>query len=205
MRFRTTINFLVGLLFIASAGFGIYLVVRAVWVGFTSLETGVASAVAAAAGAVLLAVINLTAQRYLDRRREIEARQRDKKIDLYQNFVKLWFDLLLSQESREARAEGMQNVEKYVPELNDITQQLILWGSDDVLKSYSDFKRHTTSSPQNQNRIRTITMFEDLLYEFRRDLGHNNRSLKERDVLALFINDIDKLDTLENTPPSHPE
>lgn len=201
MTLRTTINSLVGMLFIASAGFGIFLIVRAAWVGFTSLETGVASAVAAAAGAILLAVINLTAQRYLDRRREIEARQRDKKIDLYQNFVKLWFGVLISPESIKARAEGVQNVEKYIPELNDITQQLILWGSDGVLKSYSDFKRYISSSSQSKNHIQILTMFEDLLYEFRRDLGHNNRSLKERDILAVFINDIDKLDTLETTPP----
>lgn len=193
MGFRNAVNFFIGLVFIISALVGVYLVARAAFQGFASLETGTASAVAATGGAVLLAIINHAAQRYLDRRRDIEARQRERKIEIYQRFMRFWFDFLLSKENRNARAKGEQNIESVLPELNEITQQLILWGSDRVLKSYSDFRRYITSESENRSHVQTLALFEVMLYEFRKDLGHSNRKLEERDILALFVNDVDKL------------
>lgn len=202
MRSRNTLNALVGLLFVVSAALGAYLVARAIWGGFTSLESGTASAVAAAAGAVLLAIINIVAQRYVDRRRDIEARQRDKKIELYQKFMTYWFNLLLSLEDHKARAGGAPKLEVVGTELNDITQQLILWGSDGVLKAHSDFRRLISSTEREPHHAETLLKFEAVLYQFRKDLGHSNRKLKERDILALFVNDVDKLDPPSVIPPT---
>lgn len=202
MGVRNAINAAVGLLFIVSVGFGVYLLTRAIWGGFTSLETGTASAVAAAAGAVLLAIVNLVAQKYVDRRRDIEARQRERKIKVYQRFLKFWFEFLLSPENRKARAQGRQNVEEVAPELNDITQQLILWASDSTLKAHSDFRRLLSDTKRKPRPTEVMLKFERLLYQIRKDLGHNNRSLKERDVLALFINDVDEIDSSSGVKPS---
>lgn len=195
MENRAAVNTLIGLLFVVSAAFGVYLIAQAIWEGFSTLEGGVASAVVAAAGAVLLAIINIVAQRYVERRREIEVRQRDKKIDLYQQFTKFWFEFLLSPENRRARAEGTHDVTASVPEMNNLTQQIILWGSDGVLKRYSDLRRHITNPEHNQDHVKTMLLFEKVLSALRKDLGHSNQGLKERDILALFINDVDKLDS----------
>ena len=64
-------------------------------------------------------------------------------------------------------------------------------GSDGVLKSYSDLHRHSADPNQSKDTVKATLLFEALLYELRKDLGHGNRRLKERDILALFIGNVD--------------
>lgn len=193
---RSPGSLLVGTLFVGSATVALFLILRALLSGFSTLDEGESAAIVAAAGAILLAIINIVAQRFIERRREVEARQREKKIALYQQFVKFWFDFLLSPESRKARAEGQQDIPRLLPEMNDLTQQIILWASDGVLKRYSAFRRHLTNPKLAADHVATMVLFEKLLLEFRKDLGYANQGIEERDILALFINDIDRLGTV---------
>jgi hypothetical protein len=156
----------------------------------------------AAAGAVLLAIVNLVAQRYVDRRRDIEARQREKKIEVYVGFQRFWFDFLLSPESRKARSEGRQNFDEIAPKLNEITQEMILWASPGVLKAQSDFRRLISNSKKKPPPEQVMLQFEKVLYEIRKDLGHGKGRMKERDVLALFIYDVDEMEALPDEPQS---
>jgi hypothetical protein len=39
-----------------------------------------------------------------------------------------------------------------------------------------------------------MSKFEDLLFAFRKDLGHRNRNLDRKHLLSLFINDIHAVD-----------
>lgn len=190
---RSTVNTIVGLLVVVSAGLGVFLIVRAIVAGFSSLQVGVSSAIVASAGAVLLAITNVVVQRVVEKRREIEARQRDKKVELYQQFTKFWFDMVLSTKNRKTGAEGTMEFESLLPEMNELTQQMILWASDGVLKSYSEFRRYVTTPDAHTDPMRTMLLLERLLLEFRKDLGYSNRGLKERDVLALFVNDVDRM------------
>jgi len=149
---RQTVNFLVGLLFVLSAALGLFLVARAIWAGFTSLEGGVATATVGAAGAVLLATVNNAAQRYADRRREIEERQRAQKLELYQRFMEFWFEVLFSNGNRETTDEVGQDSKRSQSDMNYLKQQMILWGQMACSRVTPTF----TAIQQIQTKARTL-------------------------------------------------
>jgi hypothetical protein len=84
-------------------------------------------------------------------------------------------------------------IEKLAP----IIRQLVPWGSDAVIKSFVRFRdiSTVTTKDRNQNPIVMFHIFEQLLINIRKDLGHNCKELKKGDLLRLFITDYDKYTT----------
>jgi len=66
--------------------------------------------------------------------KEIENQQRSKKIEVYENFLEKWFDKLF--EARQNGSADVLNDKEFLEFLTEFTRKLILWGSDDVVKSY---------------------------------------------------------------------
>lgn len=118
--------------------------------------------------------------------KEIQQEHRRKKIPIYEEFIQFWFKVLFSQQA------GSQQVsEKEITKfLSDFTQKLILWGSDEVLRDFSNFRVRFANINPDKPPIDIMFEFEKLLYDIREDTGHKNRNLKRGDILALFINDI---------------
>jgi len=69
------------------------------------------------------------------------------------------------------------------------TQGLTIWGSNDVIQKYGEFRQMSTASP---NAARMAAAVEDILFSIRLDLGHPS-GLRRGDLLRLFINDLDKI------------
>jgi hypothetical protein len=70
------------------------------------------------------------------------------------------------------------------------TEQLIVWGSDDVLKAWGQFKTMAAGRKDQSNPVRALLPFETLLLAVRSGLGHSNTNLKPGDLLRLFVNDM---------------
>jgi hypothetical protein len=87
---------------------------------------------------------------------------------------------------------GRKITEKELIEyFNKFTQQLLIWGSDGVVKQWSELRRLTINASDASN-FNNMFEFEKLLYEIRKDIGHKNKGLNKGDLLGLFINDLDK-------------
>ncbi|MEA5464985.1 hypothetical protein [Leptothoe sp. PORK10 BA2] len=100
----------------------------------------------------------------------------------------MFFDsILASKLGRELKSEG-----ELVQRFEDMTPELILWASDDVLNLYIEFWRmarsNTSESPNN-----SIRLFGQLLLAIRKDLGHQNNKIDEVSILGTFVNDIENL------------
>ena len=77
----------------------------------------------------------------------------------------------------------------------NITQELTIWGSDDMLRAYHTFRVATLSQAAGKaTPLQTIFAVEDLLMAIRKDVGHKNKDLKRGSILRLFINDLPPLD-----------
>jgi len=165
---------------------GIYFLLRQIWLGFSLLQKDVAAAIVAASGTVLISVLSLIISKRWERMKEIQQEHRRKKIPIYEEFIQFWFKVLFSQQA------GSQQVsEKEITKfLSDFTQKLILWGSDEVLRDFSNFRVRFANINPDKPPIDIMFEFEKLLYDIREDTGHKNRNLKRGDILALFINDI---------------
>ena len=77
----------------------------------------------------------------------------------------------------------------------NITQDLVIWGSDDMLRQFRAFREATLKQAAGKAQpLETLLAVEDLLMAIRKDAGHKNKGLKRGSILRLFINDLPRLD-----------
>jgi hypothetical protein len=74
----------------------------------------------------------------------------------------------------------------------DMTPDLVLWASDDVLNLYITFRQISTNDPQI-NPTNPIVLFGKMLLAIRKDLGHQNNNINELSILGTCVNDTYKL------------
>lgn len=88
----------------------------------------------------------------------------------------------------KATKSGTQLSEQEITEfMFDFTQQLIVWGADEVIAAFYRFKKQSTST----NSQNVLFLVEDLLLAIRKDLGHKNKGLTQGRLLGLFVNNIE--------------
>lgn len=126
----------------------------------------------------------------------IEASLRLQGVDVSEGFMNMWFDhmflpTLLAKSDPNARSGESSEL---ISLMGGFTKRLILWGSDEVLAGYVRFRKVMTG--QNIGKPKPLDPKlaepERFFLVLRKDLGYRNRGLKDRDILALFINDLNE-------------
>ncbi|MFI6056473.1 hypothetical protein ACIBCO_41295 [Streptomyces violascens] len=155
---------------------------------FHDVNPTVSAAAVAAMSTVLVAVATVVIGRYYGRRAAVETEIRASKIPVYSRLVESLLRMLLRG---EAAAAG--DTDQFAQELREITPQLIAWASDDVLTKWSRFKSSISVASTEAEREAALFELENLLIAIRRDYGHKGQTVKEGDLLGLFINDAHEL------------
>lgn len=119
---------------------------------------------------------------------QIRNEQKPKKTEIYDKVIKFFFDSILA--TRLGRQPKTQN--ELVQELADMTPDLILWASDDVLNLYIKFRQVASNNMQDTSR-NPILLLGQIVLAMRKDLGHQNNQLNEKSILGTFVNDIENL------------
>lgn len=134
----------------------------------------------AAFGALITVTSNLQIQ--------IRNEQKPKKVEIYDRVIKLFFDsLLASKLGQEPKSE-----KDLIKEFANITPDLILWASDDVLKFYVKFRQIADNAVESKAND-SILLFAKMLLSMRKDLGHQNNQINETLILGTFINDVENV------------
>ncbi len=185
-----------------------------IWSGLASLSQQVAATLITASVTALVSVFGIVESKRREQRREIEQEHRTQKVPIYEDFMSFWFRLLLANQLAAAGAHDKNpravkrgstgastaiGQAEMVSFLINFTQKIIIWGSDDVVRDYANFRRRvatpdTSAIPDDiESTIQSLLTFEKLLLAIRSDVGHRNKGLKQGDLLSLFVNDIDRL------------
>jgi hypothetical protein len=110
--------------------------------------------------------------------------QKPKKIEIYDRLIKFFFDTILANKiGKKPKSE-----DELIKGFADMTPDLVLWASDDVLNLYIEFRKILTNDPRI-NLNDSIKLCEKMLLEIRKDLGHQNNNINELSILGTFIND----------------
>lgn len=169
----------------------------------------VGAAVIAASVTVLVSVFSLVWTRRQDRLKEIEQRRweieqeiRKEKLNNYSELMEFLFKVFSA--SRKGDQLPVDEINAF---FDSFTQKTLIWGSDRYIKDYGNFRSGTVSQTPavvnqtgqpDEHTITTMKRLEKLLYTIRADYGHDNKGLKDGDLLKLFINDIrDYIDRLQ--------
>lgn len=170
---------LLGLGVILLGAGALYLFVRAVWESLTSASPQLASAIVGAGGLIFVALIANVYSKQVEHKRQIQQEQRNKKAEVYQEFMAFWFRVLTGKEEENGSESSVPQEEqdKYVTEF---TYKLVTWGSESFLKDYVSFK-------ENMKQGGASLDFEKVLFAIRADLGYSNKGLKQGDLLKVFL------------------
>lgn len=119
---------------------------------------------------------------------QIRNEQKPKKTEIYDKVINFFFDSILAAKlGRQHKNEG-----ELVRGFAEMTPDLILWASDDVLNLYIKF-RQIASGNMQESLNSPILLFGQLLLAMRKDLGHQNKQIDEVSILGTFVNDIENL------------
>ena len=143
---------------------------------------------------VALPLLILVWQRQMESDRQLAAELREKKVPVYSRFVDFMFEKVYFRANNQAPLD----VSEVADFLRSFTKDLTIWGSDDVVRSFGEWRRIMTvgSSGQPEGTLPgrdLLEGFESVLYAMRSDLGHKNKNLKQGNILCLVINDCTRI------------
>ncbi|MCB1764517.1 MAG: hypothetical protein KDJ22_00440 [Candidatus Competibacteraceae bacterium] len=180
---------LLGLSIVILLLFGSYLLIAKVWNIFSSVDPRLGAGLVTAFAAVLVSLISVFISKYLDRKAAILTHLREKKIPTYEKIINFIFSLTFAEKLGKEKPSEKEMIKFMV----EITQELVIWGSDEMLNAFYKFRTISienvdNSNPKNPHNV--LFMVEDLLLEIRKDLGHKNKNILRGKILGLFINDL---------------
>jgi hypothetical protein len=171
------------------------------WSFIAQSNPTVGAAIIAGSITFLISTLTLIWTRHSDKqkdievkRKEIEQEHRQAKIPAYTEFVEFLFKLFNAQ-----RTNVSMPLDDVIKAMQDFTKKILIWGSDSIIKDYTIFSEYSISIEERKKNgeiipqvdtMKTMLLFEKLLYDIRADLGHDNKGLGECDLLTLFVNDI---------------
>lgn len=154
-----------------------------------SVDPRISAALIAGVITIVATSLTITIPRHFQKKMEIESHLRDQKSDAYKQLLELLFKILMGAKMGEPLSD-----KDLTKQMSKFTESLILWGSEDVIKSYRDFRKYFMHRKPNGNlSLDEINLLENLLLTIRKDMGHKNKNLQQGDILSLFINDIDDI------------
>lgn len=119
---------------------------------------------------------------------QIRNEQKPKKIEIYDKVIKFFFDSIFASKL----GQNPKSQEELAKGFADMTPDLILWASDDVLNLYIKFRQIEENNIEGTTQ-NPIQLFGQLLLAMRKDLGHQNNQLNEVSILSTFVNDVNEL------------
>lgn len=157
---------------------------RLLWDAFSQVNPTVGAGMLAASATVVVSVVSVLVAKRLEYRTTLAKEHREKKIPFYEDFVAFTFRIAFADKL------GLEPLteKEMIQEATKFTQNLIVWGADDVVDAWFRFRNKSINSDGSG----LVVMFEieRLLLAIRKDLGHENKGLVPGKVLGLFVNDI---------------
>jgi len=153
---------------------------------FEGLNHEVEAAIVAALGTVVVTLVSVLLSRFFERRSAVERVQQERRMPVYEEFITGLLEVLAKGAKDPAEVptdEGVRVLEKF-------TQTVMVWGSDDVIRTWGQYRYALRAAKTEEERTELTYELERLFLTLRRDLGHKNRKLVRGDLLKLFINDL---------------
>lgn len=168
----------------------LYFLLRGIWGALASADPNVTAAIIAGMATIMVSAISLAAGKYLEHRSTQKATQSSKKIPTYEKIVSFIFGLTFA----EKLGKEPPTQEEMIKFMAEITQELVIWGSDEVINEFYRFRMFSVKLGEDggaSENFNVLFMVEDLLLAIRKDLGHRNKQVGRGKILGLFVNDIE--------------
>ena len=150
-----------------------------IWYFISIIQQANPNVKAGLVGVLGLILAALLAHHYT-KRRETIARHFSDKRQGYMNIINILFDIISSTKSGKKLSE-----KQLADKMMTFKKALIVWGGPEVIETWNKFE--ITSSSGNLEANEMIIQMEKILRAIRKDLGHDDRSLKFGSLWGLIL------------------
>lgn len=194
-RFKSFALGLLGLTLLLAIVGGVGWLVYQFFQYISAVPKELGAALVAGATTILVATATVMIGRYYERRKELDALYRDKKTEIYDEFLKEFFGLFFGAGDANAKAAEKD----LVPFLREFTRKLILWSGPEVIEAFVAWKDHLGKGVPD---AQSIFLTEAFLKAIRSDLRHSNNGLRRGFFAKLFLKEGNLFLTLAARDPN---
>ncbi|WP_394213683.1 hypothetical protein [Enterovibrio calviensis] len=123
------------------------------------------------------------------RDREIEEAHRAKKVEIYNDFLKLVSSFFQGQ--NQDNNKQMPKPQKVLDEFEKFQNGILLWGGPNVIIAYLNFRRVFQDNPSDMFKA-----VDGLYKSLREDIGLSNDGLDNYETIQLYLSDPREIDSL---------
>lgn len=186
MRIKQVFYLLLSLALVAGAIYSIWLVALFFISKAQQVNPSVAAAIIGAMATVTAGVVAVIITQKQTKIREIEDAHREKKVEIYDKFLKIIIRLLKAS-NENIKGEPISEQE-LIELLVDFKREILLWGSPQVIKAQLHYEAVAGNTQQMFHAV-------DSLYRaIREDIGLSNKGLQPLDLFKLFLKDPHEVD-----------
>lgn len=183
-RFRSLAFGLLGAVLLLGMLGGVGWLIYALFRYISAVPKELGAALVAAGTTILVATATVMIGRHYERKKELDALYRDKKTEIYDEFLKEFFGLFFNAgKSTEDISE-----KDLVPFLQEFTRKLVLWSGPEVIEAFVSWKDHLAKGVPD---AQSIFLTEAFLTAIRNDLRHSNKGLRRGFFAKLFLKEGD--------------
>ena len=163
---------------VVAAAWGVLWVVSQIWSQFKLLDAKLSVGILTASTTVLVATLTVVLGKYYERMKDIEAHYRQRKTEIYDEFLSEFFKLYYSSEEESGEERDLTEF------LREWQRKMILWGGQDVLVKYIEWMTNIKSGNPN---AQSMFLMGEFFLEVRKDLGHKNSKLNKATFVHLIL------------------
>lgn len=183
-KIKQILSMLLGLGIVGGLLWLFYKIIALVFQTLSTLDSNVSIAIVAGSATILASTLTVVITRYYQTKRDREAAHRDKKIDLYDEFLSKLFEIFLGDDKEK------KNNKNLVAFLREIQRKITLWSGPDVIRAYAEWHYELTTQgdiPKAKGMIKMMDFFLAL----RKDLGHSNSGIKHEHLIRFMLRNSD--------------
>lgn len=169
-----------GFVLLVTIGYFLFKVIEASFSLLQSVDPTVGAAIVAAVATVMVGPYT----QYVLKKRQIDDAHREKKIQIYEEFMKMAADHL-AQENENLK-QKMIPQEKVIEFFYRFKTDLILRGSPQVIKAIAKFELVSSESGD------VLGAVDEIYRAMRRDVGLSNFGLKHKELVGVYLKSEDR-------------
>lgn len=186
-RFWRFLFGLTGLAIIFGLAIIVYWLLKAIWHQFAALSPEIAVAIITGASTIFVSTFTVVLGRYYERKKELDRLYRDKKVEIYDEFLKQFFQVFHNSATNQPHKTPNTNLSEYFKEWQ---RKLLLWAGPEVVEVYAQWRIDVQQRPI---RAKQFLDTDKLLLAIRKDLGHDNRPIRPGLFVRIILNEANLL------------
>jgi hypothetical protein len=139
--------------------------------------------------ALFSALLVVILQRQTERLKIVESQLAQSKYKVYHELVSIFFDML-----KDSKAGRALDIDSLTAKMLDIKKHIFIYGSDKTILLLSKWLQTSTTHPDS---LKHVTFFLDLLISVRKDMGHRNTKMTQKDIMLLIMQNEAEYDKLK--------